>query len=152
MEIRKQFDPALYKASDAKAKKAMLKWLEPFNFTTVDTTERMGYDVVCKAVVEKKHLYEVEIKYGWKDEWPDAWKEIRIPHRKRRLIKRWLNSSPDDPFTFVVFRSDCQKAWHIDANVLLTCDVREFANSKVGRGELFYHIPVEKATLHDMSC
>ena len=152
MTIRKRFDPVLYQVADRDAKAATLGWLKALKFTTVDTTERKDFDIICKAATDIHHLYEVEVKYSWKGDWNPSWKEVRIPYRKNRLLLKWKEQYPDALFTFIVWRNDCKQAWHIDANVLLTCDVREFANSKVGRGELFYHIPVEKATLHDMSC
>tara|TARA_R100001132_G_C3228811_1_gene64324 strand:- start:11 stop:469 length:459 start_codon:yes stop_codon:yes gene_type:complete len=151
MTIRKRFDPVLYQVADRDAKAATLGWLKALKFTTVDTTERKDFDIICKSVEEKRHLYEVEIKYSWKGEWPDHWEEIRIPHRKQRLINKWIEECSEDPFTFIIFRNDCQKAWHIDAKTLLTCDVKEAKNRYTGsRGEKFFHIPVKEASLVDM--
>ena len=149
MSVRKQFDPELYARADRDAKAAMLRWLKTLEQppTTINTTEKKGFDIICKTTVEKLQLYEVEIKYIWEGEWPDHWKEVRIPHRKKRLLNAWQNQCPESEFVFVVFRNDCKKAWKIDANILLTCEVKEVANRNVTQGELFYHIPVKQAEL-----
>ena len=147
MNIRKRFDKGLYEVADKDAKAATLRWLKNSDFITVDTTERKDYDITCKDKAGKKYLFEVEIKYSWRNEWPIAWKEIRIPHRKNRLINKWQNQCPDDSFTFIVFRNDCKQAWQIDANILLTCEVKEASNRDVIKGELFFHIPVEQAKM-----
>ena len=149
-EVRKQFDRNLYVVADRDAKAATLDWLKSLDFSTVDTTERKDFDIICKSKEEKLHLYEVEIKYSWKGDWSPYWAEIRIPHRKKRLLDKWQKECPDASFTFIVFRNDCKKAWHINAEVLLTCEVKEVSNRNVKRGELFFHIPVEEALMIDM--
>ena len=46
---RKQFDRALYQVADRDAKQATLKYIKDMNYTTIDTTERKDFDIVCKA-------------------------------------------------------------------------------------------------------
>ena len=152
MSVRKQFDPELYARADRDAKAAILRWFKTLENvpTPINTTERKDFDITCKTTVEKQQLYEVEIKYIWQGEWPDHWKEVRIPHRKKRLLDKWQNQCPEAEFMFIVFRGDCKKAWKIDAHVLLTCEVKEVANRNVTQGELFYHIPVIQAELIDI--
>lgn len=86
---RKVFDRGLYQVADRDAKQATLKYIKDMNYTTIDTSERKDFDIICKAITEIHHLYEVEIKYSWKGTWPPTWKEIRIPYRKKRLIDKW---------------------------------------------------------------
>ena len=96
-------------------------------------------------------LWEVEVKYSWKtDEWPDSWKELRIPYRKQRLLDKWKNECYNDILTFVVFNHDCTKAWHVDGHTLLDCEVKEVSNRNIRKGEKFFHIPVTDAYLVDM--
>ena len=144
---RKVFDRGLYQVADRDAKQATLKYIKDMNYTTIDTSERKDFDIICKAVTEIHHLYEVEIKYSWKGTWPSTWKEIRIPYRKKRLVDKWKKEYPDALFTFLVFRNDCKQAWHIDANILLDCEVKEVSNRNIRKGEKFFHINVEDACL-----
>ena len=147
---RKVFDRGLYQVADRDAKQATLKYIKDINYTTIDTSERKDFDIICKAITEIHHLYEVEIKYSWKGTWPPTWKEIRIPYRKKSLIDKWKKEYPDALFTFLVFRNDCKQAWHIDANILVDCEVKEVSNKNVRKGEKFFHINVEDACLIDI--
>jgi len=97
-----------------------------------------------------RHLYEVEMKSQWRGDWPPSWREIRIPYRKSRLLKKWKADCPDDLLTFVVFREDCLKAWHIDGDTVMNSDVREVSNRRIRKGEKFFHINVGDAYLVDM--
>jgi hypothetical protein len=83
----------------------------------------------------------VEIKFSWKGDWPVDWEEIRIPYRKKKLLD---NSN----LTFYILRADCKQAWEIPATILSTlATVKEVSNRYVRKGEKFFHIPVEHATL-----
>ena len=144
---RKVFDRTLYEIADRDAKAATLKYIKDMNYTTIDTTERKDFDIICKASEDTHHLYEVEIKYAWKGTWNPSWKEIRIPYRKNKLLTKWKDKYPDALFTFIVWRNDCKQAWHIDANILLECEVKEVSNRNIREGEKFFHINVEDACL-----
>ena len=122
-------------------------------FYLVDAVEGLTFDIVCTAGPEghPRLLWEVEVKYSWKtDEWPDSWKELRIPYRKQRLLDKWKNECYNDILTFVVFNHDCTKAWHVDGHTLLDCEVKEVSNRNIRKGEKFFHIPVTDAYLVDM--
>ena len=152
MTVRKPFDKALYDVADTKAKKHMVGWLKEQGYTNIATNETYYFDIVCTVDdANPRLLYEVEIKYSWKGDWPDSWREIRIPERKRRLLDKWKEECPDDVLTFVVFRDDCKKAWHIDGATLLECEVREAPNRNIRKGEKFFHIPTSDAYLMDMT-
>jgi len=149
--VRKPFDKALYDVADTKAKKHMVGWLKEQGYTNIATNETYYFDIICTVDDLPRLLYEVEIKYSWKGDWPDSWREIRIPERKRRLLDKWKEESPDDVLTFVVFRDDCKKAWHIDGATLLECEVKEAPNRNIRKGEKFFHIPTSDAYLVDMT-
>ena len=151
MTVRKPFDKALYDVADTKAKKHMVGWLKEQGYTNIATNETYYFDIICTVDDLPRLLYEVEIKYSWKGDWPDSWREIRIPERKRRLLTKWKEECPDDVLTFVVFRDDCKKAWHIDGATLLECEVREAPNRNIRKGEKFFHIPTSDAYLVDMT-
>ena len=150
--MRKPFDKALYDVADTKAKKHMVGWLQDHDHSNISTNETTYFDIVC--TVDKnlpRLLYEVEIKYSWRGDWPESWGEIRIPERKRRLLGKWKEECPEDVLTFVVFRNDCLKAWHIDGHTLLECEIKEAANRNIQKGEKFFHIPTNDAYLMDMT-
>ena len=151
MTVRKPFDKALYDVADTKAKKHMVGWLKEQGYTNIATNETYYFDIICTVDDLPRLLYEVEIKYSWKGDWPDSWREIRIPERKRRLLDKWKEESPDDVLTFVVFRDDCKKAWHIDGATLLECEVKEAPNRNIRKGEKFFHIPTNDAYIMDMT-
>ena len=151
MTVRKPFDKALYDVADTKAKKHMVGWLKEQGYTNIATNETYYFDIICTVDDLPRLLYEVEIKYTWKGDWPDSWREIRIPERKRRLLDKWKEESPDDVLTFVVFRDDCKKAWHIDGATLLECEVKEAPNRNIRKGEKFFNIPTSDAYLVDMT-
>ena len=151
MTVRKPFDKALYDVADTKAKKHMVGWLKEQGYTNIATNETYYFDIICTVDDLPRLLYEVEIKYSWKGDWPDSWREIRIPERKRRLLDKWKEECPDDILTFVVFRDDCKKAWHIDGATLLECEVKEAPNRNIRKGEKFFHIPTSDAYLVDMT-
>ena len=137
MTVRKRFDKALYEEADRKAKKHMVEWLMSRDHAPVDlnTNETTYFDII--STVDKdlpRHLYEVEMKYAWKGEWPDSWKEICY----------------NDLLTFVILKNDCTQAWHIDGETVLNSEVKEASNRVIRKGELFFHIPVTDAYLVDM--
>jgi len=157
MNTTKPFDKDLYNQSDPPAKKAMIKWLNLNGYVNIDDRETMSFDLVCNkidhdvsTIKPREYFYEVEIKYSWKGKWPEHWKDIRIPFRKKKLIDRWQKEFPNDKLTFVVFRNDCKQAWHISGKTVADSKVKEVSNRNVSKGEKFFHINVEDARLVDM--
>ena len=152
-EVRKKFDRALYDVADAKAKSVMIDWLKTQDHVRIDSSETTFFDIV--STVDEglpRHLYEVEIKYSWKsNDWPSSWQQIRIPHRKNRLLQKWKEECSNDLLTFVVFNHDCTKAWHIDGDTLINSEVKEAYNRNIPKGEKFFHINVGDAYLVDMT-
>jgi len=152
-EVRKKFDKTLYDIADKAAKEAMIGWLKDRDHTDISSNETTYFDIISTVGPDlPRHLYEVEVKYAWKgNEWPESWTELRIPHRKQRLIDKWKSECYNDLLTFVVFNHDCTMAWHVDGNTLADCEVREVSNYKIRKGEKFFHIPVEDAYMVDMT-
>jgi hypothetical protein len=150
--IKKSFDKALYDVADSKAKECMIGWLREKDHANISSDETTFFDII--SFVDHglpRHLYEVEIKYSWRGDWPDSWKEIRIPYRKLRLLNKWKDDCPEDLLTFVVFNHDCTRAWHIDGNTLLEAEVKEAYNRNIPKGEKFFHINVGDAYEVDMT-
>ena len=159
-EVRKKFSREEYDKADVPAKKHMIGWLNKnIPDLIIDSEENFGFDIrghlditspwVGALVIN--HFYEVEVKWGWKDEWPPHWKELRIPYRKKRLLDKWQKDYSEDDLTFVVFRGDFKKAWHVPADILLESEVKEAYNKNIARGEKFFHILTDSIYQVDMT-
>ena len=144
--IRKPFSRALYNKADGKAKNIIRAYLESQGHKLKRDEEKY----YCDVEGEDGHGWEVEIKYAWSKEWPDNWKDVRIPHRKKRL----LDKKGEDNITFYILNSICSQAWEIPGTVVANADVVEVPNKFVPNGELFFSIlvsDVKKIFLTDVN-
>ena len=86
--VRKQFNRALYEAYDTQAKDALTAYLTKKDHVLVNTEENYHVDIISQ-----KHGFtyfnEAEVKVAWDGDWPEHWKEIRIPERKQRLLDKY---------------------------------------------------------------
>ena len=101
-------------------REAMVNWLgakipdliiEPedsYNFDIVGTVNGNG----------AKSLYTLDVNQSWVGEWPKNWKYIYIPVSVKQLIDEWKKIYKDDLYTFIIFRKDLKKAWHIPADMV----------------------------------
>ena len=148
------FDRKSYNENDARAKKAMVNYLTAENFTDIVDKEDYYFDVSANKK-DEKFFFEVEIKNQWGDYWPNSWEEVRIPERKQRLINRKEKDYPEHDLYFVVFNTDCTQAWFIKDKTVDESSVGTIQNSsRTGEPHLaepFFHIPVEKAKLIQIS-
>ena len=142
--VRKQFNRALYEAYDKKAKDALVSHLKSKDHVIVNTEENYFVDVVSQ-----KHgltfLNEAEVKVAWKGDWPQHWKEIRIPERKQRLLDKY--EGDDGVLNFYVFCEDLKQAWRIKDTLLTRESLGEAKGRYIKPGELFFHIPFTEAEL-----
>lgn len=145
--VRKAFNRALYEAYDKKAKDALVSYLRAKDHVILNEKENYFVDVVSK-----KHgltfLNEAEVKVAWKEAWPTDWKEIRIPERKQRLLDKY--EGDDGVLNFYVFREDLKQAWRIKDTLLTKESLGEAKGRYIRPGELFFHIPYEKAELVEL--
>ncbi len=150
----RRFDKQSYKENDARAKKAMVSYLASENFTDIIDKEDYYFDVSAKK--DKGYFFEVEIKNQWGTEWPDTWREVRIPQRKQRLINKKMKEFPDHELYFVIFNTDCTQAWFIKDTTVHNSSVGTIQNSsRTGAPHLkepFFHIPVADAKLIQNMC
>ncbi len=144
----KRFDKQLYDKADAQSKGVMSDWLKYAGYGKIDSEEDYGVDISC-VKDDTNYYFETEIKYSWKNVWPDSWDEIRIPYRKKRIIDKWTKNGRNGNLTFVVFRKDCKRAWFIKGEVVNASEVKPIDN-RFMKGENFYHIKVKDAELIHM--
>ena len=150
MAVRKKFNRALYEAYDSQAKDALVGYLKKKDHVLVNTEENYHVDVISQ-----KHGYtyfnEAEVKVGWEGDWPEHWKEIRIPERKQRLLDRYQGGiGITGVLNFYVFRKDLKKAWRIKDILLTKESLGEAKGRYIRPGELFFHIPFTSAELVEM--
>ena len=148
------FDRQSYKENDARAKKAMVGYLTANKFNDIVDKEDYYFDVSANKK-DRKFFFEVEIKNQWGVQWPDSWKEVRIPERKQRLINRKEKDYPEHELYFVIFNTDCSQAWFIEDKNVDDSSVGTIQNSTKTNAphlkEPFFHIPVDKAKLIQIS-
>jgi hypothetical protein len=151
--VRKPFSKDEYDKADTPAKKQMLGWLgHNIPDLITDSEENFGFDI--RGYLDSSssnHFYEVEVKWGWKGDWPESWKELRIPHRKKRLLDKWQKDFRNADLTFVVFRGDFKRAWHVPGDVLLESEVKEAYNKNIAKGEKFFHVRTDLIYQVDMT-
>ena len=154
----RRFQPNSYKDNDGKAKKVVSNYLLHNGHTNISTGENFSFDIKSE---KDGHTYfsEVEMKNQWNPQipptkianWNPKWKEIRIPHRKIKLINKFRELTENHIhlgfFNFYVIRSDCEYAWRIkDYQMTQEC-IKEIWLGNAGRKEHFFHIPFEEAEL-----
>ena len=146
----RRFNKASYIQNDARAKDALIIYLNSEGYTDIESQENFYFDIHSKNK-DTVELFEVEIKNQWKDNWNPTWTEIRIPQRKIRLIDKWEKEYPATEFTFVVLNYNCKQGWFIPAKIVKKSKVDTIKNSRrIGEPHLkepFFHIPMESATL-----
>ena len=142
--VRKQFNRALYEAYDTQAKDALTAYLTKKDHVLVNTEENYHVDIISQ-----KHGYtyfnEAEVKVAWEGDWPEHWKEIRIPERKQRLLDKYQGEN--SVLNYYVFRKDLKQAWRIRDYLLTKETLKEAKGRYIRKGELFFHIPFTDAEL-----
>ena len=127
---------------DSEIKKYMIDWLKEYDHSNISLDPTNQFDLISTVDGDlPRLLFEIEVNYAWQGAWPETWEEIFISEEKVKPLEKWREECPDDILTFVIFRSDLGKAWHIDGSSLLECTVRNN----------LLHIPTSDAYLMDMT-
>ena len=137
IKMRKPFSRALYNEADSKAKGILRTYLQEQGHKLKEDVEKY----YCDIEGEDDHGWEVEIKYAWKGEWPSSWLDVRIPHRKKRLIDK----KGEDNITFYILNDMCNQAWEIPGAIVSRAEVKEVSNRFMPEGEMFYNILISQA-------
>lgn len=136
----KPFEEHLYEKYDNPAKTALISYLRQMGHNIVDESENYYADVVSE-LGDQEYYSEAEIKASWKGKWPEGWKELRIPGRKRRLLNKY------DSVTFYVFREDCRQCYVVKSEQMTNKRLKYAYGPKIRNGEKFFHIPVDEIEL-----
>ncbi len=143
----RKFQYKSYRENDNKAKNAIVNYLKINGHDILSTDENYSFDIRSKKD-EVMYYFEVEMKNQWVGDWNPLWKEIRIPHRKIKLVNKFrqLNSS-ECVFNFYILRNDCNYAWKINESQMTQDSIKEIWLSNAKRSEHFFHIPYTEAKL-----
>tara|TARA_R110002124_G_scaffold55413_1_gene156676 strand:- start:267 stop:710 length:444 start_codon:yes stop_codon:yes gene_type:complete len=144
MGKRKPFDRKLYNEVNDRSIKAVKKYLKAAGHKITSTKEKYTADIES-SFNNKEYLTEAEVKLVWKGEWPEAWEDIRIPERKGKLLDQAKKEGKT--LTFLYLNKYFTKAWKIDGDVVKDCPLQEVPNRFVPKGEYFYVVPINKATM-----
>jgi len=142
--VKRKFEKSLYMAYDTPAKDALVKLLEAAGHTIESTVENYNADVVSSKG-DLIYYNEAEVKTGWKGEWPPHWAEIRLPERKKRLVKMYEDR--EGVLNFYIFRPDFKQVWRIKDSLLKESSLKEAKGRYITHGEKFFHIPYGDAEL-----
>ena len=82
----------------------------------------------------------MEIKKGWEGDWNENWDTVRIPARKKRLMKNGRR------VVFWVMNNDCTQAFRVYSSEMKDEYIKPVSNKFVAEGELFYCLPIEVGT------
>lgn len=151
MLVRKSFDHQDYDRCDERAKAAAIGWLTRRGHTQIDAEERYSYDIVSRTAGGDLHFCEVEIKECWKGPWPTMWNSVHLPERRRRAVERWYDSGQEGQLVFLLFRSDLQQAWCIDASLITYESLKEVRNRCVAISERMFNVDLQRASLIDFA-
>jgi len=142
--IKRPFSKKLYETYDNAAKEKLVGFLESRGHTILNDKEDYNADVVSEKD-GYTYFNEAEVKVAWVNDWPSHWAEIRIPERKKRLVKMYAKEN--GVLNFYVFRKDMKQAWRIKDTCLTEDSLAEAKGKYIRKGEKFFHIPYTDAEL-----
>ena len=93
----RRFIREVYEKNDGKAKEAIMNYLIKNGHEILDSQENFSFDIKSKKG-DNIYFSEAEMKNQWSGDWPETWKEIRIPYRKHKLINRMAELGADNHF------------------------------------------------------
>jgi len=126
-----KFNQAAYNDCDNRAKEVLRNYLDSRGIFT-KVFEDYGADIQAFH----QYFHEVEVKSAWEDVWPEAWKTLHIPARKKKLLEKGKGF-------FYVFNKTATKAKIVESKDLDDVFIEIIPNSRYPKGEYFYNIPID---------
>ena len=129
----KPFSQYLHDKYDAPARKVVSEWVQmKWGVECKDNPNKYGVDlIVCRSGVPVGAL-EVEVR----QEGFDQHRSIHVAQRKEKLFQVNL------PVLFFALTQDLHRAYYLKADLIKDCPLVEVHNRYVGKGEMFYDVPI----------
>lgn len=140
----KKFDQQLYKENDMIAKKLTPKIIKnAFGLDSHENTYKYGVDFWLIRNSEIIAYAETEIKLVWNTtNFP--YSSVQFPERKKKFTEL------DKPTLFVMINSPKNRALTVWSKDLVQCPLVEVSNKYKIEKELFYQVPLNLVTFHDI--
>ena len=142
MSAYKPFDLALHETYDAPAREAVSKWIKmKWGLEIRDNPNRYGVDLICFRSGSPVGALEVEVRQlGF-----DSHRSIHAAQRKEKLFQEGL------PTLFFALTQDLSRAYYLKADLIKDCPLVEVHNRYVGKGEMFYDVPITMFKIADLT-
>ena len=138
----KPFSEYLHKVYDEPARKAVAAWASmKWGLNVRDNPDRYGVDLICFRSNLPVGYIEVEVR----QEGFDSFHSIHAGQRKEKLFRQ------DRPVLFFALTQDLQRAYYLKADLIKDCPLIEIHNRYVGKGEMFYDIPITLFKIADLT-
>ena len=138
----KRFSKYLFEENDERAKKTV-EALKDFFGIDEFKDSKTRYEIDREGYRQGNHVVnvEVEVKQHWKDGHESfPFEDINLPLRKAKYFDLEL------PTYFVIFSADCRGGMIFSDRTAKNSPQVEVPNRYVPEGELFYKIPMSKAS------
>lgn len=138
----KRFSKYLFEENDEKAKNTVEALKDFFGIDEFRDSENR-YQIDRKGYRQGAHVVnvEVEVKQHWKDgHEPFPFEDINLPLRKEKYFEL------EHPTYFVIFSADCRGGMIFSDRTAKHSPKVEVPNRYVREGELFYKIPLSRAS------
>ena len=97
-----------------------------------ENPNRYGVDLICFRLGSPVGALEVEVRQpGF-----DLHRSIHVGQRKEKLFQEGL------PTLFFALTQDLHRAYYLKADLIKDCPLVEVHNRYVGKGEMFYDVPI----------
>ena len=125
--INKIFNQELHNKYDENAREATKKYIQANGYKAIDNPDIYGPDLIVEGLC----YLECEVKTHWdKDHYP--YNHIRIPYRKKKFTILEM------PTVFYIWNNKYSHAVRIQGSQFCTAEIKEYRNSKVPEGEMFF--------------
>jgi len=129
----KPFSQELHNIYDAPARRAVTSWAQmKWGLKVEENPNRYGVDLICFRSNTPVGALEVEVRQpGF-----DLHRSIHVGQRKEKLFQEGL------PTLFFALTQDLSRAYYLKADLIKDCPLVEVHNRYVGKGEMFYDVPI----------
>jgi hypothetical protein len=138
----KPFSQELHNIYDAPARKAVSDWANmKWGLKIKENPNRYGVDLICFRSDFPVGALEVEVRQlGF-----DSHRSIHVAQRKEKLFQEGL------PTLFFALTQDLHRAYYLKADLIKDCPLVEVHNRYVGKGEMFYDVPITLFKIADLT-